>query len=158
MKLRIAETLGEVMKRIPASGIIPPSEPLSDYLSQNGVAPGRRKLGQFRLALRLRQTPALYAQDGKGDAAVVHVKLFDPCGGATWYLLEWDGQDEAFGYVTGLGGCGAAEGEYGYVPLPELAHVPGRSGIGIEIDTGFRPAPLRTCRECSDRELALNHL
>ncbi len=33
---------------------------------QNGVRPGRRKLAQFQEALRIRQTPALYSQDGKG--------------------------------------------------------------------------------------------
>jgi len=129
------------MKSIPASGVISPTEPLSDYLSQNGVRPGPRKLAQFQQALRLRSTPALYAQDGKGDEAVIHVKLFDPGGSATWYLTEWDGEREAFGFVTGLG-----FDEHGYVALEELAHVAGRFGIGIEIDTGFRPAPLKTCR------------
>lgn len=132
------------MKSIPASGVISPTEPLSDYLSQNGVRPGPRKLAQFQQALRLRGTPALYTQDGKGDAALVHVKLFDPCGSATWYLLEWDGLEEAYGYVTGLQ-CD----EYGYVPLRELAFVAGRLGIGLEIDTGFCPAPLGMFRQIS---------
>jgi hypothetical protein len=123
------------MKAIPAPNqTISPEEPLSNYLNQNGVGPGLRKLEQFRTALRIRGTPPLYSQEGKGDDATIYVKLFDPCGSATWYLLEWDGDSEAFGWVEGLG-----SDEYGYISLEELANVRGRLGIGIEIDTSFRP-------------------
>jgi len=121
----------------PPNQTIRPDEPLSDYISQNGVGPGLRKLEQFRTALRIRGTPALYSQEGRGAEAIAYVKLFDPCGGATWYLLEWDCDREAFGCVEGLGAD-----EYGYVSLEELAHVRGRLGIGIEIDTSFRPITL----------------
>jgi hypothetical protein len=127
--------------QVPANLLLLPTESLMDYINQNGVRPGPVKLAQFRAALSLRGTPPLYSQEGKGDAAIVQVKLFDPCGSATWYLLEWDGQEEAFGYVTGLG-CD----EYGYVGLRELALVPGRFGIGIEIDTNLRPKVLGRCR------------
>jgi hypothetical protein len=129
---------------IPRDLVLPPSEPLSDFICQNGIGPGPLRLAQFRAALALRATPPLYSQEGKGDEALVHVKLFDPCGSATWYLLEWDGQEEAFGYVTGL-----AEDEYGYVPLRELASVRGHLGIGIEIETTFLPTPLGQCRKAT---------
>jgi hypothetical protein len=127
--------------QVPANLLLLPTESLMDYINQNGVRPGPVKLAQFRAALSLRGTPPLYSQDGKGREATVYVKLFDPCGRATWFLLEWDGQEKAFGYVTGLG-CD----EYGYVSLRELALVPGRFGIGIEIDTGFRPVALGAAR------------
>jgi len=128
------------MKRIPSSGQISPDDPLAYYF-QNGVRPGPRKLSQFQKALQLRGTPVLYSQDGKGDEAIAYVKLFDPCGSATWHLLEWDGREEAFGFVTGLG-----FDELGYISLRELAEVQGRLGIGIEIDTSFRPTPLTSIR------------
>ena len=89
--------------------VITPQERLSDFINQNGVGPGEQKLAQFRGALALRGTPSLYAQDGRCKEATVHVKLFDPAGSGTWYLLEWDGQEEAYGYVTGLGGCAVSD-------------------------------------------------
>ena len=129
------------MKKLLPGQILKPEEFLADYINQRGVRPGPRKLAQFQAALRARGTPPLYSQDGKGDDAIIHVKLFDPCGSGTWYLTEWDGEQEAFGYVTGLGGD-----EISYVPLAELAQVEGRLGIGIEIDTMFRPTPLGQIR------------
>jgi len=127
------------MKKLAPNQTLLPTEPLHNYrdFDQAGLPPGERKLRMFQAALRVRGTPALYTQEGKGDDAIVYVKLFDPCGSATWYLLEWDGQEEAFGFVTGL-----QHDEYGYVPLRELAFVAGRLGIGIEIETGFRPTTL----------------
>lgn len=131
------------MEKLKPGQILQPTEPLYDYrdFDQTGLPPGERKLRMFQAALRARGTPALYTQDGRGDEATVYVKLFDPCGSATWFLLEWDGQEEAFGFVTGL-----AQDEYGYVPLRELAFVAGRLGIGIEIETSFLPTTLGRCR------------
>jgi hypothetical protein len=125
-------------KKLPPGETIRPDELLSCYINQNGVMPGERKLAQFQAALRIRGTPALYAQDGARENATVYVKLFDPCGSATWFLTEWDGEDQAFGFVTGL-----QFDEYGYVSLRELAFVGGALGIGIEIDTFFRPKILK---------------
>jgi len=115
---------------------------------QNGVKPGPKKLAQLIEVLQLTGTPALYAQDGKGDEAMVHVKLFDPCGSWTCYITEFsetapDGcKNLAFGLVTGVG-----EPELGYVDLEEIANVRGRMGIGIEIDMHFKPTPLGKIRE-----------
>jgi len=124
------------MKKIPAEPILP-TEPLYHYISQRGVMPGAKKLEQFRAALRLRATPQLGAQENNGDEALVHVKLFDPTGSATWYLTEWDGEDQVFSWVEGM-----AYPEYGYASLEELAFTPGRMGIGIEIDTHFLPTAI----------------
>jgi len=116
---------------------IPMTETLDRYINQNGVRPGARKLTQFKYALHLRDTPKLYAQDGKSDSAIAFVKIFDPCGSWTWYITEWDGNEEAFGLVKGF------EDELGYISLPELATVAGRMGIGLEIDVWFKPTALK---------------
>ena len=124
-------------KRLPKNLLLSVDESLADYIDQQGVGPGSTKLALFRTAMILRGTPALFSQDGRGDEAVACVKLFDPCGSASWYVLEWDGQEEAFGYVTGLG-----HNELGYLSLRELAETPGPLCIGIEVDTHFRPDDL----------------
>jgi hypothetical protein len=130
------------MKTIPPIGeTISPDEPLANYICQNGVMPGLRKLVQFKLAFRIRGTPPLRAQDGAGENATVYVKLFDPCGSATWFLTEWDSGEEAFGFCTGL-----QFDEWGYVSLRELAFLSGAFGIGIEIDTWLCPQTLAQAR------------
>ncbi len=109
---------------------------------QNGVKPGPKKLAQFREIMELTGTPRLYAQEAKGDEALVHVKLFDPTGSWTWFITEFDPTNNtAFGLVNGH------EAEIGYIDLNELANVRGRMGIGIEIDMHFKPQTLATCRE-----------
>ena len=118
-----------------------PDEPLDGYINQNGISPGPQKLAQFKQALMLRDVPALYAQEAKGDDAVVYIKLFDPCGSWTWFITEWDGEDQAFGLI-----CGECD-EIGYFSLSELASVPGALGIGLEIDLYFRPLTLRETRK-----------
>ena len=109
---------------------------------QNGVKPGPKKLAQFREIMELTGTPRLYAQEAKGDEALVHVKLFDPTGSWTWFITEFDPTNNtAFGLVNGH------EAEIGYIDLNELANVRGRMGIGIEIDMHFKPQTLAACRE-----------
>jgi hypothetical protein len=118
-----------------------PNEPLDRHIDQDGVAPGPTKLAQFKEALMLRDTPTLYAQEGKGEEAIVHVKLFDPCGSWTWFITEFDGDDQAFGLVRGH--CD----EFGYFSLAELASIQGALGIGLEIDVYFLPQPLRSVQQ-----------
>lgn len=89
----------------------------------------------------LADVPPLGAQDGEGEGAVVHVKVFDPCGSATWWITEIDPRTgEAFGFVTGLG-CD----EWGSVDLNELASVRNRMGLRMERDLHFTPKPLNRC-------------
>jgi len=102
-------------------------------INQNGVGPGSRKLIQFKQALIRTGCPKLYSQDGKGLDAKVYVKIFDPCGSWTWFITEWDGNNECFGMVDG------DEKELGYMNLEELASVEGQLGIGLEIDVWFEP-------------------
>ena len=75
----------------------------------------------------------LYSQEHEKDPLVI-AKLFDPCGSATWFLLEFDPVERvAFGYVVGL-----QEDEYGYISLTEMESIKGPLGIGIEQDLYFK--------------------
>ncbi len=75
----------------------------------------------------------LYSQEHEEDPLVI-AKLFDPCGSATWFLLEYDPVEKiAFGYVQGL-----AEDELGYISLTEMESIKGPTGIGIEQDMYFQ--------------------
>jgi hypothetical protein len=64
------------------------------------------------------------------------VKLFDPCGAATWLLTEIDPDDETVAW--GLCDLGMGFPEFGTVSLNELAAVRGRLGLGIERDLYFK--------------------
>ena len=47
--------------------------------------------------------PKLGEQESLGEEAVIHVKFFDPCGSAIWYVTEYFPEEQIFhGYVTGL--------------------------------------------------------
>lgn len=87
--------------------------------------------------------PPLYAQDGKGDEAIVYVKLFDPFGRFTWYITEYDPETrDAFGLVDGV------ETELGYFSIEELESIPGPlPGMKrIERDLYFTPVTLGEVR------------
>jgi hypothetical protein len=74
----------------------------------------------------------LYSQENEKDPLVV-AKFFDPCGSATWYVLEYDPIETiAFGYVTGL-----QEDELGYTSLVELESIERPFGLTIERDLYF---------------------
>jgi hypothetical protein len=74
----------------------------------------------------------LYSQEKEKDPLVV-AKLFDPCGSASWFLLEYDPEEKiAFCYVTGL-----HEDELGYTSLVELESIKRPFGLTIERDLYF---------------------
>lgn len=68
---------------------------------------------------RLMDRFPLYSQDGKGKDAKVLVKVFNPYGGQSWYVLEAgpvvDGDREIYALCTNAG-----ESEYGYLMLSDL--------------------------------------
>jgi hypothetical protein len=64
------------------------------------------------------------------------VKLFDPCGAATWLLTEIDPADETVAW--GLCDLGKGFPEFGTVSLTELAAYRGPFKIGIERDQYFK--------------------
>ena len=63
------------------------------------------------------------------------VKLFNPCGAATWLLTEINPDD----HTLALGLCDPGLGfpEFGTVSLTELQAYRGRLGLGIERDRHF---------------------
>jgi hypothetical protein len=63
------------------------------------------------------------------------VKLFNPCGAATWLLTELDPDDPDIAF--GLCDLGMGFPELGSVRLSELAAVKGPLGLGIERDRHF---------------------
>lgn len=101
----------------------------------------------------MKRIPKLYAQDGKGDDAVIHVKFFDPSGSWTWFATEasavfYDGEDtryekltpenvEAADDVIFFGMVHGFEKELGNFSLNELKSVRGRFNLGIERDMHF---------------------
>ena len=89
----------------------------------------------------LNSIPALYAQDGKGLDAIVHVKFFTPYSNYTWYATEFDPEERRFfGYVIGQ------DKEMGYFMLNELESLEGPGGTqGVERDMYFDPKPLKEC-------------
>ena len=87
-----------------------------------------------------KKLPKLNSQGYKKDP-MVQVKYFCPWGNWTWYGIEFDGEDEFFGYV--LGDCG----ELGYFYLSELKTLKGPWGLGIERDLYFSPKPLSEIKE-----------
>jgi hypothetical protein len=81
------------------------------------------------------QLPPLYGQEGEKDP-IVHVKLFTPWAGWTWYITEGSAEGEdfiLFGFVIGL------EKEWGYTSLNELESIRGPGGLTIERDLYFKP-------------------
>ena len=61
------------------------------------------------------------------------VKVFDPCGAATWLFTELD----AAGTLFGLCDLGQGFPELGYADLEELQSVRGRLGLPLERDAHF---------------------
>ena len=117
---------------------------LADHINQNGITYGAQKLELMQKACRLQGTPLTddnTDQDGETISPYFRVKLFDPCGSWSWFVQDWDGSDICFGFVVGH------ESEWGSFSLSELASVKGQMGIGIEIDTGYRPTLAKDCKE-----------
>jgi Protein of unknown function (DUF2958) len=63
------------------------------------------------------------------------IKLFNPCGAATWLISEIQPYDEDI--LFGLCDLGMGFPEIGPVSLSELQSVKGRLGLGIERDLLF---------------------
>jgi hypothetical protein len=110
---------------------------LYNHINQSGITTGPKKLALMQQACRLMEVPLSSENlDAEGDAisTLLRVKLFNPCGGWTWYIQDWDGEDTCFGWVEGI------EPEWGYFSLHELSEVEGPIGIGLEVDFYFTPS------------------
>lgn len=85
--------------------------------------------------------PPLYSQEGRGDAAIAHVKFFMPWTNWTWYVSEYDPVERlCFGVVVGN------EREFGYFSLAELEKIREPGGLTIERDLFWTPKALKECR------------
>jgi hypothetical protein len=83
-----------------------------------------------------RNVPLLFSQDGAGDDAIAHMKLFHPELGWSWYIMEYDPDENlAFGLVDGY------ETELGYISFDELTK------IRVLRDTDFEPIKIGKIRE-----------
>ncbi len=93
---------------------------------------------------RERGVPDLYANE-EGNDPLVRVKLFDPCGRWTYYVLE-AGVSGSNGRVTLFGYCvsplGADCDELGYQDLDEAAQVKNALGLHMEEDLHWTPKKL----------------
>ncbi len=84
--------------------------------------------------------PPLYTTE-KTDHPLAMIRLFSPDSSWVWYILEYDGEDIAFGLVVGH------ETEMGYFSISELASVTGPLGLRIERDVWFKPTPVTQLAE-----------
>ena len=85
--------------------------------------------------------PEIYSQDGKGDDATVHAKFFCPWNHWTWFVTEYDKENNiCFGFVAG------DFPELGEFSVAELESVQGPLGLGIERDLYFTPKTLKECK------------
>lgn len=83
--------------------------------------------------------PPLYSTE-KAQDPLVHAKLLTPWADWTWFIMEFDGEDTAFGLVAGH------EVELGYFSLSEIAALQSPAGLRVERDLRFRAKPLSQVR------------
>ena len=88
----------------------------------------------------VKDLPCLRATEDIEDP-LIPVKFFALASGWTWYILEYDGEDECFGYVDGL------EFEAGYIWLPELEELRWCGIPRVEVDGHWTPTRLSVIKE-----------
>lgn len=78
--------------------------------------------------------PKLYeTEQTEIENKTIHAKFFTPWSNWTWYVIEFDGENQCFGYVKGL------DAEFGYFSLRELESIEGPFGLKVERDIHFQP-------------------
>ena len=87
---------------------------------------------------------------GYGEHNKPYLKLFNPCGAATWLLSEYDSKQRMF---FGLCDLGIGSPELGYVSLDQLLQIRSPMGLKIERDMSWEPEHTlieyaRKAREC----------
>lgn len=87
----------------------------------------------------IKKIPKLYETDGLSDEEkICVVKLFNPVGAGTWYIIEYDEEEKiAYGLVE-LGHYP----ELGYFSLEELENIKLPLGLKIERDKFWKPQTL----------------
>ena len=93
------------------------------------------------------ELPKLYAQENKGNEAIVYVKFFTPDSDWTWYATEGEEViDEETGEVLDFRFFGLVNGlekELGYFSLNELKMYNSPLGLTIERDLYWEPKMLK---------------
>lgn len=85
-----------------------------------------------------RKLPRLYDTEEEKDP-MCHVKLFNPMGAGTWYIIEYDPEEKiAFGYAD----LNMGFPELGYIGITELENIQLPLGMKIERDLYWEPRPL----------------
>ena len=82
-----------------------------------------------------KQLPPLGTTANQKDPLVI-CKFFTPDSSWTWYAIEFDGRDTFYGLVNGF------DQEFGTFSLAEMESSRGPSGLPIERDLHFKPAPV----------------
>lgn len=87
----------------------------------------------------IKKIPKLYETDGLSDEEkICVVKLFNPVGAGTWYIIEYDAKEKiAYGLVE-LGHYP----ELGYFSIKELENIKLPLGLKIERDKFWKPQTL----------------
>ena len=89
----------------------------------------------------LQKLPPFYSTENEADP-ICHVKLFNPYGAGTWYIIEFDPDTKvAFGLSV------IQEAELGYFSLEELEGLELPWGGGIERDLYFNSVQLSVIRK-----------
>ena len=106
-----------------------------------GRVPGTEEEMQQLMTREIAKTaPRLYEQDGAEDPTV-YAHYFSCMNGWDWWLLEFDGTDEAFGLVEGY------DDELGYFSIKEMEELNRQMGFAaVERDEHFSPRPLSAVR------------
>ena len=106
-----------------------------------GRVPGTEEEMQQLMTEEIAKTvPRLYGQDGAEDPTV-YAHYFSCVNGWDWWLLEFDGTDEAFGLVEGY------DDELGYFSIKEMEELNRQMGFAaVERDEHFSPKPLSAVR------------
>lgn len=108
---------------------------LHRHIKQTGITYGPKKYELMREACRLLNVPVT-SQDKKGNIIDpwYRVKLFDPTGGLTIYVQDYNPETD-----RGWGLFEWHEREWGNFSLKELSEIKGLLGLGIEIDVYWKP-------------------
>jgi len=96
-----------------------------------------------RIKEQAKEIPKLYAQEKLYKDAIVHLHYFT--GGSDWFITEWDGKNEFFGYV--ILNADYQNSEFGYIPREELINTP-----PIELDFYWNKKTLQEALEKVDSE------
>lgn len=94
-----------------------------------------QKLITKEIDRKLRAAGQIHADGGDTSNLKPVLKLFNPCGAATWLISERDPEDDDI--LFGLCDLGFGCPELGSVSLSEISSVRNRLGLGIERDQWF---------------------